>query len=66
MIIYICIHLKSILFDFTLSSIPHIMAITKSANYHLSRIRKIRKSITVSLTKTLVNSLVLSRIDYCS
>ena len=55
-----------VLFDYTLSFISHITAITQSANYHLSRIRKIRKSITVSLTKTLVNSLVLSRIDYCS
>ena len=55
-----------VLFDSTLYSIPHITTITKSANYHLFRIRKIRKSITVSLTKTLVNSLVLSRIDYCS
>ena len=55
-----------VLFDSTLSFIPHITAITKSANYHLFRIRKIRKSITVSLTKTLVNSLVLLRIDYCS
>ena len=53
-------------FDSTLSFIPHITAITKSANYHLFRIRKIRKSITVSLTKTLVNSLVFSRIYYCS
>ena len=55
-----------VLFDSTLSFIPHITTITKSASYHLFRIRKIRKSITVSLTKTLVNSLVLSRIDYCS
>ena len=55
--IYICV-----LFDSTLSFIPHITAITKSANYHLFRIRKIRKSITVSLTKTIVNSLVLLRI----
>ena len=55
-----------VLFDSTLSFIPHITTITKSANYHLFRIRKIRKSITVSLNKTLVNSLVLSRIDYCS
>ena len=56
-----------VLFDSTLSFIPHITAITKSANYHLFRIRKLRKSFTVSL-KTLVNSLVLSylRIDYCS
>ena len=56
----------SVLFDYTLSFIPHITAITKSANYHLFRIRKIRKSITISLTKTLVNSLALSRIDYYS
>ena len=53
------------LFDYTLSFIPHITAITISANYHLFRIRIIRKSITVSLTKTLVNSLPFSRIDYC-
>ena len=56
-----------VLFDLiyfsTLSFIPHTTAITKSANYHLFRIREIRKSITVSLTKTLVSSLVLSRID---
>ena len=55
-----------ILFDSTLSFIPHITAITKSANYHLFRIRKIRKSITVSLTKTIINYLVFSSIDYCS
>ena len=55
-----------VLFDYTLSFIPHITAITKSANYPLFRIRKILKSFTVSLTKTLVNSLVLSRIDYYS
>ena len=55
-----------VLFDSTLSFIHHITAITKSANYHLFKIRKIRKSITVSLTKTLVNSLFISRIDYYS
>ena len=55
-----------LLFDSTLFFIPHITAITKFANSHLFIIRKIRKSITVYLTKTLVNSLVLSRIDYCS
>ena len=55
-----------VLFDSTLSFIPHITAITKSENYHLFRIRKIRKSITVSLTIDLVNSLVLSHIDYRS
>ena len=33
----------------THSFIPHITTITKSANYYLFRIRKIRKSFTVSL-----------------
>ena len=51
-----------VFFDSTLSFIPHITAITNSVNDHLFRIRKILKSITVSLTKTLVNSLALSRI----
>ena len=55
-----------VLFDSNLSFIPHITAITKSANVHLFRIRKIQNSSTVYLTKTLVNSLVLSCIDYCS
>ena len=54
-----------VLFDSTFSFIPHIAAITKFANYHQIRIRKMRKSINVSLTKTLVNTLVLSHIDYC-
>ena len=55
-----------VLFDYTIYFIPHIAAIIKSTNCILFRIRKIRKSITVSLTKTLVNVLVLSLIDYCS
>ena len=37
-----------VLFDSTISFISHITAITKSANYHLFRIRKIRKSITLT------------------
>ena len=39
-----------VLFYSILSFIHHITIIIKSANYHLFRIRKIRKSITVSLT----------------
>ena len=51
-----------LLFSSFLILLPSI----KSANYHLFRIIKIRISITVSLTKTIDNSLVLSHIDYCS
>ena len=55
-----------ILFDYTLFFIPPITAINKSANYHLFKIRKIRISINVYINITIVNSLVLSCIYYCS
>ena len=48
-------------FDSTVSVIPHI-----TAYYHLFIIIKLRKSMTVSLTKTIINSFVLSYIYYCS
>ena len=53
-----------LIFDYTLSFIPHITAITKSSNYHNFRIRKIGKLLYLLLK--LVNSLVLSCIYYCS
>ena len=43
-----------------------ISSITKSSNFHLFRIKKIRTSLSRNLTKTLINALVLSRLDYCS
>ena len=53
-------------FDNKLSFKNHISSITKSSNFHLFRITKIRTSLSRNLTKTLINALVLSRIDYCS
>ena len=44
----------------------HIANISKSANYHLFKIRRKRKDLTRPLTTVLINALVLSRIDYCS
>ena len=52
--------------DDKLSFKNHISSITKSSNFHLFRIKKIRTSLSRNLTKTLSNALVLSRIDYCS
>ena len=52
--------------DANLSLNSHIANISKSANYHLFKIRRIRKDLTRSLTTVLINALVLSRIDYCS
>ena len=55
-----------LVFDDKLSFKNHISPITKSSNFHLFRIKKIRRSLSRNLTKTLINALVLSRIDYCS
>ena len=52
--------------DSNLSLNFHIANISKSANYHLFKIRRIRKDITRPLTMVLINALVLSSIDYCS
>ena len=55
-----------LIFDDKLSFKNHISSITKSSNFHLFRNKKIRTSLSRNLTKTLINALVLSRIDYCS
>ena len=38
----------------------------KSIIFQLSKIASIRKYITVDIAKTLVTSLILSRLDYCN
>ena len=51
--------------DSSLSFGHHMNAISKSVNYHLRRIAHIRKYCSTRITRTLMNALVLSRIDYC-
>ena len=45
---------------------PQIADVCKPAYYHLRRINKIRKYLTMDSTKTLVHSLVTGRLDYCN
>ena len=52
--------------DKDLSVKEHINFICKSAFLEIRRISTIRHYLTVDATKTLVVSLVLSRIDYCN
>ena len=54
-----------VIFDSTLSFDAHISYISKSANFHLHRIRHIRKYCSRHITKLLINAIVLSRIYYC-
>ena len=57
---------SSIWCRFRLYLITHIANISKTVNYHLFRIRYIRTNITLLLCAVLINSLIISRIDYCS
>ena len=50
----------------TLSMDKHITNICRSANIELRRIASIRHLLTIDSTKTLVHSLVLSKLDYCN
>ena len=44
----------------------HVNNITRSCFYQLIQLRSIRRSITMEASKTLVHSLISSRVDYCS
>ena len=55
-----------VIFDEDLTMTPHVSAVCKSITFQLSKIASIRKFITIDATKTLVTSLILSRLDYCN
>ena len=44
----------------------HVNNITRSCFYHLRQLRSIRRSLSTDATKTLVHSLISSRVDYCN
>ena len=49
-----------------LTMLPHINDTCRSGYYHLRRINKIRKYLSDCGTKTLIQALVISRMDYCN
>ncbi|XP_067660442.1 uncharacterized protein [Haliotis asinina] len=53
-----------VIFDHLMSSRKQSLNIARSANYHLASIGRIRKYIDSDTTKTLINSFVISRLDY--
>jgi hypothetical protein len=55
-----------VIFDQTLSLHAHISDICKKANFQLWRIKQIRKNISEECAKTLVQSSVMSLLDYCN
>jgi hypothetical protein len=55
-----------VIFDETMSLEHHISSVCKSAYFQIRNISKIRKCLTEDATKTLVHSLVTSRLDYAN
>ena len=54
-----------VLLDESLSMVPQVTAMCKSAFYHLRKIRLIRKHLTFA-AQVLVQALVTSKLDYCN
>ena len=52
--------------DNILSMEKHISELCKSCLFNLNWIRNIRPSLIVAMTKTLVQTLVISKLDYCN
>ena len=50
--------------DTNLTMTPQVANVCRSAYYHLSRIAKIRDSVSTTVCKSLIHGLVTSRIDY--
>ena len=55
-----------VFFDNTLSMTNHISTVTKSCFFHLRRIRQIKRCLNEKCLRTLVQALVISRLDYCN
>ena len=55
-----------VIFNNSLSMLPHVTAVCKSSFFHLRNIFKIRKFLSYDTCKTLIHAFVTARIDYCN
>ena len=55
-----------VIFDAKLDMKPHVAAVCRSAFFQLRKIGSIRKYLTDEACATLINSFVISRVDYCN
>ena len=54
------------IFDSTLSMVPQVNSLCKTASYHLRNIARIRHLLCKESTETLVHAFVFSKLDYCN
>ena len=55
-----------VVFDSTMSMLPHVKSVCKSAFYHLQNISRTRKLLSTKTTETLVHAFVTSKLDHCN
>jgi hypothetical protein len=55
-----------VILDSTMTVIPHVKTVCKTAFYHLRNISRIRKYISIKNTETLVHDFVTFKIDHCN
>ena len=55
-----------VVFDSTMSMLPHVKSVCKSAFYHLRNISRIRKLLSTKTIETLVHGFVTSKLDHCN
>ena len=55
-----------VIFNNSLSMLPHVTAACKSSFFHLRNFFKIRKFLSYDTCKTLLHAFVTARIDYCN
>ena len=60
-----CVRVLGVFLDEHLSMADQISSVVRSCNFHLRNIGKVRKFLTTDACKTAVQSLVVSRMDYC-
>ena len=55
-----------IVFDSALNFRSHISDISRACHYHIRDMRRIRRFLTPSVAKTIANSLIGSKLNYCN
>ena len=62
----LCSRNIGVVFDSTMSMLPHVNSVCKSAFYHLRNISRIRKLLSTTTTETLVHAFITSKLDHCN
>ena len=61
-----CVIMFESLASSDLSLDKHVSSVTATCFYFLRQLRRVRRSLDIDSTKTLVHAFIMSRLDYCN